>query len=63
MRRKLIAALFVLLPSVAFADCPIGSYPWTDMWGNQICREENPVIDLARGYHRSVNEKGAMVSG
>jgi hypothetical protein len=29
MRRKLIAALFVLLPSVAFADCPIGSYPWT----------------------------------
>jgi hypothetical protein len=19
-------------------QCPVGSYPWTDNWGNQICR-------------------------
>jgi len=39
MRRgTLFAALFVFLPTAGFADCPIGSYPWTDMWGNQICK-------------------------
>jgi hypothetical protein len=32
------AALFALPPSVALANCPIGSFPWTDLWGNQICK-------------------------
>ena len=39
MYRKLFAAaLFALLPSVASAGCPIGSFPWTDSWGNPICK-------------------------
>jgi hypothetical protein len=39
MHRKLFAAaLLAFLPSVAPAGCPIGSFPWTDLWANQICK-------------------------
>ena len=39
MHRELFAAvLFALLPIAASAGCPIGSFPWTDLWGNQICK-------------------------
>ena len=31
-------ALLAFLPTAALADCPIGSHPWTDSWGNQICK-------------------------
>ena len=43
MKGILSAVLFVLvyaaLPSQVLAqDCPIGSHPWVDNWGNRICK-------------------------
>jgi hypothetical protein len=39
MRWILAAALVVLGPSAASAiNCPMGSHPWVDSWGNQICK-------------------------
>jgi hypothetical protein len=43
MKGILSAVLFVLvyaaLPSQLSAqDCPIGSHPWVDNWGNRICK-------------------------
>ena len=40
MRGKLIAGLLALLvlPSAALANCPMGSFPSVDRWGNQICQ-------------------------
>jgi hypothetical protein len=44
MRRELFAAaLLAFLPSVATIEggldnCPVGTQPWTDMWGNRTCR-------------------------
>ena len=36
MRTLYAIALLAVLPTAALADCPIGSHPWTDSWGNQI---------------------------
>ncbi len=36
--RQLLFAVAFAFPTVAFADCPVGSFPWTDNWGNQICK-------------------------
>lgn len=40
MRGKFVIALLTLLwPNAALAiNCPLGSYPWADAWGNQICK-------------------------
>jgi len=38
MRVMIAALLLVLLPINAFANCPIGSFPSFDRWGNQICQ-------------------------
>lgn len=32
-----LSLLTVGSPAVA-QDCPIGSYPWVDNWGNKICK-------------------------
>jgi hypothetical protein len=38
MRLRFVA-LLALWPSTALAiDCPVGSHPWVDSWGNQICK-------------------------
>jgi hypothetical protein len=35
----LILAVFFVTPCLALAqNCPIGSHPWIDSWGNQICK-------------------------
>src|SRR5262245_837899 len=35
----LIAAILLGQTIQTFAiQCPVGSYPWTDNWGNQICK-------------------------
>ena len=37
--RFLIAGLMLVVGHTASAmDCPIGSYPWVDNWGNQTCQ-------------------------
>jgi hypothetical protein len=38
--RKTIAALLLVSGSIvpSYADCPFGSHPWVDNWGNQTCR-------------------------
>ena len=33
-----VVVLIAGLPIVAFAACPLGSYPWVDSWGNNICK-------------------------
>lgn len=36
-----LAAAVALMGGVAPAQaqsCPVGSYPWTDSWGNKICK-------------------------
>ena len=39
MRCYLLVAVIAILPSMANAvDCPFGSHPWVDQWGNQICK-------------------------
>jgi hypothetical protein len=39
MRKTIVALLFFSSSVVlGYAECPIGSYPWVDNWGNQICR-------------------------
>ena len=36
---KLSIPLFLLFTALpVFADCPVGSYEWTDQWGNKICK-------------------------
>jgi hypothetical protein len=32
------AILVASLASSTRAECPTGSFPWVDSWGNQICR-------------------------
>lgn len=36
--RYTIAFLIAVQASNTFADCPIGSFPSVDSWGNQICK-------------------------
>lgn len=38
MRQIMAAILLVFSASQALANCPIGTFPWTDTWGNQICK-------------------------
>jgi hypothetical protein len=39
MRWILAVAALAFWPSMAFSiDCPIGSYPSVDQWGNQACK-------------------------
>lgn len=38
MRWGLIALLPAFWAATSAADCPIGSYPWVDQWGTQICK-------------------------
>jgi hypothetical protein len=38
MRQIIMFAAIVLPTSAALADCPIGSFPWVDNWGNKICK-------------------------
>ena len=39
MRPLLVAFVLVFLgASASEAACPVGSYPWVDNWGNQICK-------------------------
>jgi hypothetical protein len=37
VRQGLIALVFAY-PTVALANCPIGSFEWVDDWGNKICK-------------------------
>ncbi len=34
----LVALLLASFPGTSEAACPVGSYPWTDSWGNRICK-------------------------
>lgn len=34
----LLLLLLFASPSVMAIDCPAGSHPWTDSWGNPICQ-------------------------
>ena len=36
--RRLVFILSFAVTMPAVAECPIGSYPWADAWGNQICK-------------------------
>lgn len=41
---KIALAVWLLAFSASQAlaiNCPIGSFPWTDNWGNQICKRFN----------------------
>lgn len=38
-RRSILAALLLMFRGVVYAlDCPAGSYPWVDSYGNNICK-------------------------
>ena len=37
LRLVLLLCLIWTAPALAI-DCPIGSHPWVDSWGNQICK-------------------------
>jgi hypothetical protein len=52
MLRMLVAVPVLLaLPIQAFAlQCSVGSYPWTDAWGNQICKRfDNGGTSVTQG--------------
>lgn len=36
--KTILLTLAVLVPTTALADCPIGTHPWVDRWGNNICQ-------------------------
>lgn len=41
IRRTIVLAAFVAIVGASPAlsqSCPTGSYPWTDSWGNKICK-------------------------
>jgi hypothetical protein len=38
MHKILFAMALAFISSSAWADCPMGSYPWVDNWGTQICK-------------------------
>ena len=40
MLRSLVVTGLLALScyGAAAIECPVGSYPWVDNWGNQICR-------------------------
>jgi hypothetical protein len=33
-----MVAAVIVFPTSGEANCPVGSYPWTDQWGNSICK-------------------------
>jgi hypothetical protein len=47
--RKLLFIAVLLGTSSAFAQCPIGSFPSVDNWGNQICKTFNNSTSTIQG--------------
>lgn len=53
--------VFIGVANTANAMCPTGSYPWTDSWGNKICKSfgsgatrsiEGGINNCPTGTHR-----------
>jgi len=65
-----VATALTLSMPAANANCPAGSHPWTDQWGNQICRDfgngatrsiRGGLKNCPVGTHRSVDSWGNAV--
>jgi hypothetical protein len=61
------AFLTVMCGNALAIDCPIGSHPWVDTWGNQICKRfgdgsstviQGSTTNCPAGYHPSIDNWG-----
>lgn len=71
---KIAAGIFAVMAtlggpaSAQMMNCPVGTYPWTDSWGNPTCRSHssqqdvmtgtNPVTGMPNGAMPSVDSWG-----
>jgi len=67
MARIFLTLLLLLLSTPAFTECPPGTYPWVDEWGNKICKSidndqtrsiEGSTKECPPGTHPWVDEWG-----
>jgi hypothetical protein len=65
----LAVAFFCAWSGAALAQCPVGSFPWVDSWGNQICRSfdggtatiEGSLDNCPTGTHPWVDSWGNRI--
>ena len=64
-----VAMLAMTAGEAAAINCPVGSMPWVDTWGNQICRSlgggttaiEGSLSECPIGTHPGVDSWGNQV--
>lgn len=71
MRTQILVGVLAFAAAfAAIAACPVGSYPWIDQWGNQICKRfdsgqtttiQGSTQNCPTGTHPWVDEWGNAI--